>query len=164
MVALRCRESRTPFSLASAAVCGVELAQRGNLHDRAVEDFTFEQCQTVFFDGDLAGFVNELDLDGVGFVHGDRFFGLVEIAIVHVGDTAFGGAWSRPVLHHAVRVFLGEFLDRSSGTAVGVAFTQNRVDSGAEALGKACLQFFFRISRCFFRIAGNVVTLFLEFT
>ena len=79
-----------------------------------------------------------------------------------MGNAALGCAWSRPVLHHAVRVLLGEFLNRGSSAAIGVAFTQNWVNGRAKALGETDLQFFFCGSRRLFRVAGDIVALFLK--
>ncbi len=140
----------------------VELLQLSNLHDRAVEDFAGLQGN-FFFDFYIASSVNKLNLDSVSSVHGDRFFGLVEVTTVHVGNAALGGAWCRPRLHHPVRVLLRKLLYRSSSAAIGVAFTQNRVNRGTKNLGETSLQLFFFRSVRFFRVARDIVALLLQF-
>ncbi len=139
----------------------IEFAQGGDVHGGAVENLAFLQGQPLFQNGDVAARIDKLEIDGIGLVHGDRLFTFVEIATFHMRNAAIGDL--RPGLHHSVRIFLSEFLDRDSSAPVRVSFTQHRVDGGAEYFGIAFLDLFFCFGLRLFRILGNIIAFFTQF-
>jgi hypothetical protein len=60
-------------------------------------------------------------------------------------------------------IVAGVLLDGAGGTAVGIAFAQDRVDDAAEHLGVTRLDLLFGVRRRVVRIVRNVVALALQF-
>ena len=162
MVAFRCSDSSVPSRLHSSIVFGVELPQRRHVHDRGVDHLAGQQAQAFLEDLHRAVGAGVLDPHFGRGLQRDRLLGAVEILLGHVGDAGLR-ALLRPVLHHAVRVLLGELLDRGRGAAVGIAFAQHRIHGRAQHLGEAQLEGPLRVVLRLFGVAGHVVAVLLQF-
>ena len=113
--------------LGAGDLLGEEAAQRGDVHERAVDDLAGQHLEAVLEDG--LGAVGGDVLDGQGVVVGDHDRQLVgeEVVLAHGGDA---GLRVRAPLAHPVGVRLRVVLDRERRTTVGVALAQHRVDRG----------------------------------
>jgi len=69
---------------------------------------------------------------------------------------------TRVVLHHLVRVFLGELLHRHRRPPIRIALAQHRVHRRAQDHGETGLQGALLVGGRFFGIVGYVVTLALQ--
>ena len=140
---------------------GVELAQGGHVHHRGIDDLALQQRQPLLHDGGLAVGGNELDLHLTRLLDRGGVLARVEVLVAHVDDARLGPGF-RPLLHHLVRVLLGELLHRNGRSAVGVALTKYGIDRRAENHGEPLLQSLFGLVLGLFGVVGDVVSLFLQ--
>jgi len=140
---------------------GVELTQGGHIHHRGIDDLALQQRKPLLHDGCLAVGGNELDLHVARLFDRGGILVRVEVLVAHVGDARLRPGF-RPLLHHLVRVLLGELLHRNGRPAVGVAFAKYGIDRRTESHGEPCLQSLFGLVLGFFGVVRDVVSLFLQ--
>src|SRR5690554_2934550 len=134
-----------------------ELHQCLLAHKHAVEHFAFQQRQVGFQNGLLTLLVLEHDAGVGGLVQGYRLLAGVEVATAHVRNVGTG---SRAPLTHGVRELAGKGFYRSRRTAVGVTFTQYRVNGAAQHFGVTCVDFFLFVGfRVLFELRNLVALL-----
>jgi len=138
----------------------VELQQGFLRHEHGVDDLARLQCDLRFQDDGLAGLGQQFHLHFTRLVQGHGLFAVVEVAAVHVRHV---GARCLAPFTHRVRILASVFLDRLRCAAVGVAFAQDRVHRGTDALAVAGLQCLFFFGLGVFRVVRQLVAGRLQF-
>src|SRR5476649_343292 len=112
----------------------IELEQRFFAHEHAVDDFAGLQRDLRFqYDG-FARSGDQFHLDIARVFQGQRFFAVVEVAVVHMRNV---GARSLAPLAHRMRMLACKLFHGFWRAAIGIAFTQDRVDRAADAFAVA---------------------------
>ncbi len=160
MVALRCKDSITPFCFASCICCLIELAQGPATHDTGIDYLACLEWCLVLEYGGLAVSTDKFDPEATRLGNRNGFFAAIKITGVHMSHMGFRiGAPGA----HLVRMFTGELFDRSRRAAIRVAFPQYGVDGAANDLAVARLDVFFCIRFGIFGIVRDLVTQRLQF-
>src|SRR5690606_40988968 len=103
-------------------------------HEHGVDDFVFLERHQRFQHGGLAALADQLHFHVAVTIQHHGLLAIVEVTVVHV---RYVSARCLAPLAHAVRVLARIFLHGLGRATVGVALTQYRVDSAADAAAVA---------------------------
>ena len=138
----------------------VKLAQRPDIHCRAVNDFTGLQGDVRFQRGNVPVGGHKFDGRRPGRRGSNGLLAAKKIPVGHMANPRFGHF--RPILHHLMGIALAMFLDRCGRPPIRVPFPDHRVDRAAQHPGIARLDFPFCVRRRLVGVVGNIVPLVLQ--